>query len=330
MREYNLIEKIIKDFPHSSLQRNRFMSCDAEIVEVNGQLLALTIDDFSPEEDLFTADNPEVLGHNLVVATISDLLAAGANPLFFLQALTLRKDIEESFLSPFTSGIRKALIAANCYLCGGDLSTSNNWRFTGCALGILPANKFIQRILPDVPQTLWVTGELGDANFAILNKTQTPKFELRIQEAKLIQKYATACIDTSSGLFDAIYCLSQQRPAHEISIRLDKIPFARGSREFLQKVNIPQEVVLVGGAGEYELLFSTPVSLSDSVKQQFIDLGITSIGTANLNIDHPGIFVGTGKNFIKVEQSPPCPREAVTLEQYFEQVLTFTKRFLTN
>lgn len=325
MREYDLIAKIIKELPQSNVQQNKFMSCDAEIIEFAGQLLALSIDEFSPEEDFFTDENPEMLGHNLVVATLSDLYAAGADPFVFMQALTLKKNVDASYLDKFTSGLKNALTKANCFLCGGDLSSANNWRFTGFAMGKIAGKKFLQRILPNEPQTLWVTGTLGDANFAILANKSTPKFELRNEEAQLIQQYATACIDTSSGLFDAIFCFSQQKPEQTIEIHLDQIPITNEINNFFITSTLPKEVILIGGAGEYELLFTTTNDIPTDIRKRFYELGITPIGSTYFDANTQGVLISTKLGKKRIQDLPPCPRNTTNLAEYFEQVYQYAK-----
>lgn len=324
MREYELIDKMIKSFPRSKDQCNKFLSCDAEIVQIGKEVLAITVDDFSPEEDFFTSEDPFKLGHNLVVATLSDLFAAGAEPMFFLQSVALKKDIAEDFLSQFTAGIQKTLQDANCFLCGGDFSTANDWRYTGVAIGKIANDKYIQRILPDIEQMLWITGSLGDANLAVITQSPTPLFELRINEAKLIKQYATACIDTSSGFFDAVFCMHKLKHDLTIEIDIDKVPFAHGLEQFTKKIGTHREAALVGGAGEYELLFATPKNLPTNIQQKLIDAGITPIGQTYFHNYTRGVFVCKNKIKNKVEQLPPCPREANSFEDYLNKVIQFT------
>lgn len=327
MREYELIKKIAKGFIRDKNQYNTLMSCDAEILQIGSEMLAITIDDFSPEEDFFTDDDPTKLGHNLIVATLSDLYAAGAKPKFLLQSLAFNKNISDEFIEKFNFGIKSALDSANCSLCGGDFSTITKWHYTGCALGSIINKKFIQRILPYDPQILWITGKLGDANLAVATKSSTPLFELRNQEADLIRNYASACCDTSGGFMDAIYCMHQLKPDLTIEININNIPFANGLIEFAQTTKIPKEAALVGGAGEYELLFATPKNISHEIKNLFNSNNITQIGETYLS-ETSGILICKDNIKKKIDYLPPCPRAADSLEEYFNQVIKFTKDFL--
>jgi len=114
-----------------------------------------------PAEDLFTAEDPRRLGSSLVAATLSDLLAAGVEPRFFLDALGLPRDAAADFVDGLAAGIASALDAAGCALAGGDLGTAEPWRFTGFAMGPVASPAPLTRRLPRAPQTLWISGPLG-------------------------------------------------------------------------------------------------------------------------------------------------------------------------
>jgi thiamine-monophosphate kinase len=323
MNEYDMIRTMAAKFPRSKNQLNNLFECDAELVRIGNRVWGLTMDDFSPEEDIFTSDHPEILGANLVVATLSDLLAAGVEPRFFMHALAVPRDVHKPFLEGLTEGIRVVLEEADCAFCGGDLGTTDPWRYCGFAMGPVISAKPLTHKLSDKPRTLWVTGRLGDANLAVLQKTSTPAFELRLQEAEAIRRYATGCIDTSGGLMDAIWILYEWNPAVRIEIHAEKIPLAPGISEFASMAGIPAEAALVGGAGEYELLFATSEDLADSSKKELEDLGMTAIATLSVNT-FPGVFVYRNGNASGVMTNPPpCPRAVATVSDHVRDVAGF-------
>lgn len=321
MNEYDVIKSIVEHLPRGTDQHNEPFTCDAEIVRVEGKLWGLTIDDFSPEEDLFSSDNPETLGANLVTATLSDLLAAGVEPRFFLQALSLPTNADAEFIQAFTSGMKSILDRAGCSLCGGDIGTSEAWRYCGFAMGPVIGEKPLTRILPDQPQKLWVTGELGDANLAAIQKTATPLFELRNEEATIVQQHASACMDTSSGFMDGIWLLHTLNTGIRIDIDCDRLPLAEGIAEFAQIAGVPPEAALLGGAGEYELLFATSAHLEKSLVDRLKSVGMTDIGNATPD-EKPGVFVRRdGKTVGQMKEAPPCAREAGSIEQHMQDVV---------
>lgn len=323
MNEYDIIRTIAAKFPRSKSQLNNLFECDAELIKIGNQVWGLTMDDFSPEEDMFTSDHPEILGANLAVAILSDLLAAGVEPRFFMHALSIPKNVSPSFLEGMTDGIRTVLQEANCALCGGDLGATETWRYCGFAMGPVSSVKPLTHKLSGRPQTLWVTGQLGDANWAAMKKTSTPTFELRIKEAKAIRRYATGCIDTSGGLMDAIWILHEWNPGIRIEIHAEKIPLATGIREFAKMAGIPAEAALVGGAGEYELLFATSEDLTDSSRKELEEMGMTAMADLSINTS-PGVLIYRNGSIVgTMTNPPPCPR-AETVSDHVKAVAGFT------
>ena len=326
MDESEIIRHIAAKFPRSQDQLNKLFECDAELIRIGDQTWGLTMDEFSPDEDLFTSDSPETLGANLAVATLSDLLAAGVEPRLFMHALSIPKNVPRPFLEGITDGIRTVLQKAGCALCGGDLGTTEPWRYCGFAMGPVLSAKPLTHKLPGERQTLWVTGRLGDANLAALQQTSTPAFELRLQEAEAIRRCASGCIDTSGGLMNALWILHECNPGMRIEMHAEKIPMAAGLVEFAQLAGIPSEAALIGGAGEYELVFATLDSLDDSTRKELESMGMTAIADLSwsASVDSPGVHVyRNGSRVQAMTHPPPCARAAETVADHVRAVTDF-------
>ncbi|HVN98226.1 MAG TPA: AIR synthase related protein [Syntrophorhabdaceae bacterium] len=325
MKEHEWIGLITHGLKRDARQRNRLFECDAEILEMNGQLWALTLDQFSPEEDMFSSEEPEILGANLATATISDLFAAGAMPEFFLQGLTICHSADKVFVRRLAQGIVSVLSSVGCALCGGDLGEAEQWRFSGFAMGRVRDNKPLSRILPERSHSIWVTGNFGDANLAVLEKGPTPVFEVRNREAQVIHKYGTACIDTSGGLVDALWWLHTLNPDTRFEIDLNRIPLASGVRE-AGKAEVPIEAFLLGGAGEYELLFSVPEPITSEIQDALQTIQTIRIGEVYPR-SHAGLyFRKQGVVVSRMETEPPCPRENLNREAYIQSVLSVARK----
>ncbi|MCX6344154.1 MAG: AIR synthase related protein [Armatimonadetes bacterium] len=319
MSEYDIIRSFSKAFARSPLQQNAIFSSDAELIHIGDQLWALTMDEFTPEEDLFTSDNPEMLGWNLAVATISDLFAVGAAPFWFMHAVSLPKSVDESFVSKLALGISNVLAKAECSLCGGDFGCADVWRFCGFAMGQVQGGKALTRLAPAEPQTLWVTGNLGDANLAALTNSPTPRFELRLTEAEFIRRHATACIDTSGGFFDALWLLHDQSPKLCFEIDLDRLPLAPDVIQTASSAGFPVEAALLGGAGEYELLFTLPEAVESP------DIEATCVGKVHPS-NNSGIFLSRNGEHTQMTDPPPCPRAAASAQQHIKEVMLMANR----
>jgi thiamine-monophosphate kinase len=309
MKEADLIRELAAGFRRSPAQLNGLFECDAEIILLGGRPWGLTLDDFSPEEDLFTLAEPERLGRNLAVATLSDLLAAGVEPAFFMQAVSLPADIPPAVLRGLSGGIRAVLDEAGCALIGGDTGASASWRYCGFAMGPVAEGRPLMRRLPAEPQSLWVTGLLGDANLAAFQRAPPPLFELRLAEARALRKHASACMDTSGGLFDALWTLHALSPGLRLTVDAAVIPLAPAVRPFSAAAGIPPGAALLGGAGEYELLAALPDSEA-AAAADWTRRGLTRIGRAEPGAE-AGLFVRRENGEVRpMAEPPPCPRSA--------------------
>lgn len=327
MKEYDLIRNIAVNFKRSRDQHNELFECDAEIITIGDRKWGISMDEFSPEEDLFTSEDSFLLGANLVVATLSDLLAAGVEPGFFLQGLSLPRNVEKEFVDGLTEGIGTMLDKAGCFMCGGDIGTADPWRFCGVAMGPVISERPLTHRMPVEPHTLWVTGAFGDANLAALQKTATPRFEFRLGEAKKIRKFATACIDTSGGFFDALWILKEQNPRMQFEVDLKDMPFAEGVVEISNRLGFPPESALLGGAGEYELLFAVPAGLA---VDELLSAGMTRVGTARQG-DFKGVNIHCRNGSVKTMlQPPPCPRDAINIEEHIRSVIAVSENLFNN
>jgi len=319
VNECELIRKIAGHFPRSREQLNGLFGCDAELIEIGGRTWGMTLDEFTPEEDRFTSEDPERLGWNLAVATLSDLLAAGVAPRFFLNALALPSNVEAGFADALCRGIAGALSEVGAAHCGGDLGTAAGWRFTGFAMGPLAAAQPLTHRGPVAPQTLYVTGAFGDANLAALTGSPTPRFELRTAAARIIRQYATVCIDTSGGFFNAVWVLHEQNPAWRIEIACDAVPLADGVRAYTSTAGIPAETALLGGAGEYELLWAAPADLPREARLALTGAGATAVGATAPG--QGGVCLRQADRIRRMESPPPCPREAASTQEHVAAVI---------
>lgn len=282
MREYELIKNLFSDI------KDLFKS-DAQIIEINGEKCGITCDDFSLKEDFFTDKDPYTLGSNLVVATISDLYATGCKPSFYEHSIVFPKNKNYKWYEELAEGIKDTIKRVDCTLVGGDTGHGKEFKYTGIALGKQEID--ISRVFPKIDQNLYVTGNLGDANEAIIKFRPTPKFELRN-----LPDSALSAIDTSGGFIDALWLLHEINPDFRIEVE-----------------NPPCKDIsyLFGGAGEYEILFTSDEECSDAIK----------IGKVIPN--RKGVFL----NGIELQTAPPDPRSYRFLPLYIFDVWKAAKRF---
>jgi len=327
MNEETRIRRLAAMFPRDASQENGVFDCDAELVRIGGELWGMSIDEFTPEEDLFTAEDPARLGRNLATATVSDLLAAGGLPRFFMSSLALPREVDPAWMEQLAGGLAAVLAELSCAHCGGDLGSADPWRFNGVVMGPIAGGTPLTHRIPDEPQRLCVTGGLGDFNLAAFRGTPTPAIELRAREAALIRRIGTACIDTSGGFLDALWLLHRQNPGHRFLIDGTAIPYATGVLPFAAAAGIPPEAVLLGGAGEYELLFTMPAPTHAVCSAELAAAGITVVG-AVLPGDGAVILRTDGRER-PVTKPPPDPRSARSAQEHAQNAIAHAREWMS-
>ena len=105
MNEQMLITALANGAPRHPAQQNELFGSDAELVETSGGVKAFTLDEFSPAEDGFIDDDPKLLGRNMAIATLSDLLAVGAVPELYMQSVCVPAGAEKSFVTGLADGV---------------------------------------------------------------------------------------------------------------------------------------------------------------------------------------------------------------------------------
>ena len=274
-----LKEKEIIDLFSGLLRRpegqvNGPFEADAEIIPFGGGLMAFSVDEYTEADDFFSSLQPETLGWNLAVATVSDLLATGADPTLFSHACTVPDCFDRAFLGEFARGIARALEAAGASFIGGDLSRGEVWRYTGVAMGTVSEPDLMMRNRLEPDDSIYVTGTVGEGNqaafLAMLRQEQgdrvlgelppalfAPRFECRRSESRRIRGHSSCCIDTSDGLARSLDALDAVNDCAMV-IDAAAIPYGGDAAGLAGRFGMPREVLALAGAGEYELLFSVP------------------------------------------------------------------------
>ncbi|MCF8371378.1 MAG: thiamine-phosphate kinase [Bacteroidales bacterium] len=287
-KESSIIKRIVGVLPKSGFMQNEFFQSDSEIIDFHNRKVLFSMDDFT-REDFFRDDDPKELGRNVAIATISDILASGGQPLFFAHSMSFNYDKwDTQYVEAFSEGISKVLREVGAGFIGGDLGRSDSWKYTGVAIG--ESEKPITRIGAKEGDLIFMTGEVGAGNMeatmilflndnALISSINLPrlKLNLRLKESQLIQKYATSCIDTSDGVLGALNTISE---LNNTGFLVNNVPYTPAGIELSKLTGKPACILLIGECGEYELLFT----IKENEKQAFLldakkhELQFTQIG----------------------------------------------------
>lgn len=266
--EKSIINTMASLLPRSNEQLNKLFESDSEIISFHGKKLLFTVDDYS-REDRFRDHDPYNLGWNLTVATLSDILASGGVPRYYAHSVNYNDRIwTREYISNLSKGVADVLKSTGTYFIGGDTGTSEQWHYTGIAIG--ESESPVTRVGMKPGDLILMTGQIGAGNLeaafslysnnpflnGILKHYKT-RFPVRSREAVLIREFATSCIDSSDGVLNALITLSE---INDCGFELTHTPYLSRGKAACKILSKPQELLLLGECGEYELVFTIPES----------------------------------------------------------------------
>ena len=257
-------EKEICQSLSAILPRGRVNDCfesDSEIFVLNGTPYLFTTDEFCAE-DLFREDDPYLLGWNIAAGAISDIFACGGRPRFYAHSLTVNETWTAGFTEAFGRGVAAVLEATGAGFIGGDCGRSPVWRCTASVIGSCDGPPILRRgARPG--DLVYVTGPLGAGNLGAAlrlcgGKAPEPaqfsvQFALRSKESALIRRFASACMDTSDGLWTSLNTLAT---LNQCGYAVRDVPLVPAAAAFCPRLGLPPLLLLFGECGEYELIFT--------------------------------------------------------------------------
>lgn len=268
--ENQILSRRTKLYRRSPFQLNAHQHADAELLNVAGVRLAITVDTVAEEIQSGLYTDACLIGWMTVMASMSDLAAVGAEPLGIVISETLPHDLDEERVAEVHKGIEEACEECATYVLGGDMNSGMEWSMTGTALGIVREERTLQRIGAMVGDILYVTGPLGRGNAFAAQQlllgldSAAPVLHFRpsakLREGRILALFASACMDTSDGLFAT---LDQLMRLNTIGFALDENwthLLDREARDSVRHAGIEDWMLLAGWHGEYELAFTIPAS----------------------------------------------------------------------
>jgi thiamine-monophosphate kinase len=179
------------------------------------------------------------LGARAAAVNVSDLAAAGAEPVSLLVTLGLPPDTELDDVLELYAGLNERGVPIR----GGDTTRSERVVLSVTALG--RAERVPGRGGARPGDAVVVTGPLGAAG-AAFRAGRLPALPDRVEEGKRLARVATAMLDVSDGLVPDAGHIAE-RSGVCLAIELERVPLAPGA-----------ELDDVGFGEDYELLATTP------------------------------------------------------------------------
>ena len=176
---------------------------------------------------------PDAIGHRALAVNLSDLAAMGAMPRAVLLSLVLPDALDVAIVDGMLDGLLALASAHNAVVVGGNISrTPGPMMVDVTAVGSVRPRRLLTRAGARPGDGVYVTGTIGDASVG-LRSLQTAggaaphacqerylRPQPRVRAGMLLgrNRAASACIDTSDGLADAVRRVAE---ASQVGIALD-------------------------------------------------------------------------------------------------------------
>ena len=238
---------------------------------------------------------PDAIGHRALAVNLSDLAAMGATPRAVLLSLVLPDALEVTAVDGMLDGLLALAAVHNVSVVGGNIArTPGPMVVDITAIGSVKPRRVMIRTGARPGDGVYVTGTIGDGSVG-LHSLQAPRGpaplacqeqylrpQPRVRAGMLLgrNRAASACMDTSDGLADAVRQIAE---ASNVGIALDgrALPIADDVRRWHDAQGVSTLDAAVSGGDDYELLFTVRPAhrgrLRD-VRRHLGDLPITQIG----------------------------------------------------
>ena len=265
LNEFDIIQRYFSDLTGSRADTLTGIGDDCAVLKPpRGKLLAVSTDTLVAGRHFPPETTAADIGFKSLAVNLSDLAAMGAEPAWVSLSLTL-PEVDEDWLSGFSSGFAELARQFNLQLIGGDL-TRGPLSITVTIHGLVTPGHVLKRQGAWEGDLVCVSGTLGDAAFALdqvsagsacdpellkaLNRPQ-PRVELGLK----LTDVATSCIDISDGLVSDLGHICKAS-ACRAQIYLDRLPCHLAVKKAIE-ISGSWEFPLTGG-DDYELCFTLP------------------------------------------------------------------------
>ena len=253
----------------------------------------------------------------MIASAISDLLACGVKPEFIVQNWDVDSSKGDDFYKCVALGVENVLHHYGAFCLGGDTGSASPWRYAATVFG-RTKNKPVTRVTSRRVQfDLYLSGKLGDANLAGFTSEPMPKIELR-EPVPLNALFAT---DTSGGFFDALENFRRVNTGMSLKIEFTDVISDIVLEKWPKKMN--PVFTLIGGIGEYELIFAMPRNLRGTV-----DAIRVGEGEFTGRIENDFLFDIRGKTVGSMKAAPPDYRN-ISPENYLEATKLYFLEVMT-
>ncbi len=273
---------------------------DTAAVLLGDSYLLVTTDLMVRKTHIPESMTPFQTGWYVTAINLSDIAAMGGEPLGFLVALGLPREMEYEDLEQCVLGMEKCCSEYGTEILGGDTKESEEFTLSGTAIGTVPKEDILLRSGSRVGDQVCVTGPLGRAAcgyFALkrgldlddpISALLAPRPRVREGMALSSAGSVTACMDISDGLASSLHQMTELGGSH-FNIAYEEIPKSQDLTAF---PDIPQEDLVLYFGGDYELVFTVRKDGLEDVRQ--------TLERAGSGLWRVGEVVESGENILEI------------------------------
>lgn len=259
---------------------------DAAILEVPaGRQLVVTTDTLVEDVHFEAGTAPADIGYKSLAVNLSDLAAMGADPAWYLLALTL-PTMNAEWCRAFALGMHELAVDCGIRLVGGDL-TSGPLTITVTACGLVRPGTALLRSGARVGDVIGISGPTGLAARAVLElkdlRDPAPaclralrRPVPRVKLGQALGGLANSCIDISDGLLADLGHIVKASGVGAV-VELARLP---SPAELSDLSDEDRWDLQLGGGDDYELCFTAAPERWEEINGRLKALGakVTAIG----------------------------------------------------
>jgi len=222
----------------------------------------------------FTLQRPVDVGKKAVYVNVSDVLAMGARPLYFLVTIGVPESLGVKTIEEIYRGMGRAASEFGASLVGGDTTEARGALFIDVSMvGRLVTREYLGRDKAQTGDLIGITGSLGEAAFGLALLTKSP----RMRPNRFTRRFLSPKPphDAWKALVDAAIPKAMMDVSDGLMIDLERMMEESGKAAVvhMERLPIPQalvkegkEVLALGGGEDYQFLFTFDRSRTDEVE----------------------------------------------------------------
>jgi thiamine-monophosphate kinase len=251
---------------------------------------------------------PEAIGHRALAVNLSDLAAMGAQPRAALLSLVLPDTLDVAVVDGMLDGLIALAARHGVAVIGGNISRSPGPLVVDVtAVGSVRPRRILRRAGARPGDGVYVTGTVGDAMVGLrclqdddcgarlaaqVNRYLRPEPRVRIGMMLGRNRGATACMDLSDGLADAI---RQVAAASKVGMTIegDALPVADEVRSWHREHGADPVAAVLQGGDDYELLFTARPSRGGRLRNVTTHAGTVAVTRIGVVTKDPRLVMRT-------------------------------------